>query len=79
MMVIPSLWVCFSFIDVPNMGIFFNLQHTHPGVDKSSQVKSLGDLPMAGCCKQFLEVTIALGTCVISCTCNGPLAIVCLQ
>ena len=50
MMVIPSFWVCFSFIDVPLygyvfhlltslfMGMFINLQHTHPGVDKSSQV-----------------------------------------
>ena len=39
MMGIPSLWVCFSVIGIPQNGyIFQSLTHTRPGVDKSSQV-----------------------------------------
>ena len=48
MMVIPSLCVCFSFIDVPLNRYLFKLQHTHPGVDKSNQVPgALLDTPFA--------------------------------
>ena len=37
------------------------------------------DLLIAGCCEQFLEGTTALVTCVLSCTCNGPLATAYMQ
>ena len=43
MMVIPSNGYVFHLSMSLSMGMFFNLKHTHPGVDKSSQVPG-------GCC-----------------------------
>ena len=51
-----------------------------PMTDVAIKWQLLGcDLSIAGCCKQFLEFNKALATCVMYCTCNGLLAIVCLQ
>ena len=45
MMLIPSLWVCFSIIAVPQNGYIF---HTHPGIDTSSQVPGRYSRPQGG-------------------------------